>query len=129
MKFKQYLQAISDNHGFFPTNHLKWTVQKNPRPTAREEAIAAQILEQANPRENISAHAGWDKEETLVLQQLWLNPTSHETQWRDVPNQDLEDLYSTKNTKYGPMPVPNAISQPETVKADFTDKIREALGE
>lgn len=126
MKFKDYLTAIAGPDGFFPTPHLRQIIKKNQRATAREEAIAASILEQANPRENISGHAGWDKEETLVLQQLWIGNQTAE--WRDVPTLD-KHLYSIQDTKLGPMPVPNAVRQPEVVPMDLQAKIREALGE
>ena len=45
-------------------------IRKNPRKTAREEAIAAEIIEQANPREHITGHFPWGPEQQMVLQQL-----------------------------------------------------------
>jgi hypothetical protein len=125
MKFREYLALMSDDAGFIPTPHLRRVIRKNTRPTAREEAIAASVLEQANPRDNISGHAGWDKEETVVLQQLWIQPESGTTQWRDVPTLDSH-LYST--TESG-MPVPNAVRQPEAVPMDLYAKVRQALGQ
>jgi len=126
MKFKEYLDIIADADGFLPTPHLQQTIRRNKRPTAREEAIAAKIIEQANPRENISGRAGWDKEETIVLQQLWIHPQRNVAEWRDVMLLN-KHLYSIENTKHGPMPVPNAVREPGTVTMDLHAKIREAI--
>ena len=128
MKFKQYLALIRDKDGFIPTPNLRWVIRKNDRATAREEAIAASIIEQANPRENITGHYGWDKEEQLVLQQMWINPSNEYIKFVDVPIQGAEDLYTTEDTKYGPMPVPNAIKAPGTIVGNFHERLDDILG-
>lgn len=129
MKFKEYLALISDDNGSFPTQRLRWTIRKNPSKTAREEAIAAEVLRQANPRSNITGHFPWGPEEQLVLQQLWVQPKTGAALWRDVPIKGAESLYSTEKTKFGDLHVPNAIKEPGTVRGSFTDRIHEALGE
>ena len=128
MKFKQYLSLITDLNGFIPTTRLRWTVRKNDRPTAREEAIAAKIIEDANPRENITGRFPWGTEEQFVLQQLWIQPGQVGV-WRDVTTAGGESLYSTEKTAFGDLPVPNAIKEPGQVKADFHQRIKEMLGE
>ena len=128
MKFREYLDLVTDQEGFIPLPYFREVIHKNTRPTAREEAIAASILEQANPRENISGHAGWGQEESYVLQQPWIQPETGELEWRDVPRLDRH-LYSTQDTKLGPLPVPNAVRKPETIPMDLYAKVREALGE
>jgi hypothetical protein len=128
MKFKQYLSLISDPKGFIPTPRFQWVIRKNPRKTAREEAIAAEILEKANPRENLSGHHPWGPEEQFILQQLWIHPDSESIEWRDVP-QDDPSLYSNVETQFGEMPVPNAVKEPGMVQGDFRARLREILGE
>ena len=130
MKFKQYLNLIADPAGFIPTPRFQWVIKKNPRKTAREEAIVAEVIEQANPRENISGRYPWDKEEQMVLQQLWINPDRSDVEWRDMPMAaSVSDLYSVEDTEFGELPVPNAIKQPGVIRADFHQRIREILGE
>ena len=128
MKFREYLDLICDEEGWIPIPHVREVIRENTRSTAREEAIAASILEQANPRENLSGHAGWDQEETWVLEQLWIHLETSELQWRDVPRHD-QHLYTTQETRLGPLPVPNAVRKPETIPMDLRAKIREALGD
>lgn len=129
MKFKDYLAAIADSSGFIPIARFHWVIRKNPRKTAREEAIAAEIIEQANPRENITGHFPWGPEQKLVLQQLWYHPTQHDAEWRDVPIKGTKDLFSTEETEHGELPVPNAVKEPGMVRGDFAARIKEALGE
>jgi len=129
MKFKDYLALITAPNGFIPLPVFQWAIQKNPRKTAREEAIAAEVIRQANPRENISGSYPWGPEQQIVLQQLWINPDRDLIEWRDVPMPAGKTLYSVEDTQYGPLPVPNAIQQPETIVANFHDRIKEALGE
>ena len=140
MKFKQYLALIADPDGFIPTPHFRWDIRKNTRETAREEAIAADILEQANPRENITWHFPWGKEEQMVLQQLWIHSgweaadtmTGKELlspQWRDIPTPGAKDLYTTVPTDSGELPVPNAVKEPGVVKGDFQQRIHEMLSQ
>ena len=129
MKFKQYLQIVTDPAGFIPSPRFQWVIRKNPRKTAREEAIAAQIIEKANPRENISGRYPWDKEEQMVLQQLWINPDQEIVVWRDVPTAKASELYSVEDTEFGELPVPNSIKQPGMIRADFQQRISELLGE
>lgn len=128
MKFKQFLALVTDPDGFIALPHFQWTIQTNQRPTAREEAIAAKILQEANPRQNISSYAGWGPEQQSVLQQLWIHPEKILIQWRNVPDKDLQNLYSTENTESGPLPVPNVIKEPEIVRGNFREKIKEILG-
>jgi hypothetical protein len=131
MKFKQLLQLLSDLDGFFPTPQLQWVIRKNPRNTAREEAIAAEVLKQANPRENISGSYPWGPEEKLVLQQLWVNSNFDGTEvieWRDVPIKGAEQLYSMTSTEFGDIPIPNAIKEPGQIKGDFQQRLNELLG-
>ena len=136
MKFKQYLAVIADPEGFIPTPIFRWVIRKNPRKTAREEAIAAKVIEAANPRENITGHFGWGPEEQFVLQQLWVHPNQKDADtragqellaphWRDVPIEGAEDLFTTVETKHGPMPIPNAVREPGQVKADFRERLNE----
>lgn len=129
MKFKQYLAFITAPDDFVPTPHFQWTIRKNPRKTAREEAIAAEVLQQANPRENITGHFPWGPEQQLVLQQLWIQPERELIEWRDVPTAGATELYSVEQTELGPLPVPNAIKEPGTVRGDFRQRLREILGE
>ena len=129
MKFQQFLQFIADRDGFIPSMHLRWVIHQNPRNTAREEAIAATILEQANPRENITGHFPWGPEQNMVLQQLWFHPHRQEIEWRDIPVKDAQELYSVVSTEHGDLPVPNAVKEPETVRADFQARLKEILGE
>ncbi len=127
MKPKDYIKSITDPLGFVPTPYLRRVIRKNPRKTAREEAIAHSVIEQANPRENITGSHPWGPEEQFVLQQLWIHDDKM-PEWRDVPTAD-EGLYSVEYTDFGELPVPNAIRQPGTVQMNIQDKIREALGE
>jgi hypothetical protein len=129
MKFKQFLTAIADPNGFFPAPQLRYIIRTNTRRTAREEAIAAKIIEQANPHENITGHFGWGPEQQLVLQQLWLNKDSGKYEWRDVPIADADKLFSTVDTQYGELPIPNAVREPGVVQADFSERLRELTGE
>jgi hypothetical protein len=129
MKFREYLSLIADADGFIPTPRFRRVIRKNPRKTAREEAIAAKVIEQANPRENISGHYPWGPEEQFVLEQLWIHPEKETGQWRDVPTAGAEELYSIEDTEYGDLPVPNAVKEPGTIRGDFGQRIRELLGE
>lgn len=122
-------QALADQNGFLPTPLFQWVIHTNPRHTAREEAIAAKVIEAANPRENITGRFPWGTEQSMVLQQLWIHPHSAETAWKDVPIKDAESLYSVHHTEYGELPVPNAVAQPETIKADFLKRLKEILRE
>lgn len=128
MKFKQFLALTANLDGFFPTSRLRWVIRKNPRSTAREEAIAAKVLEAANPRENITGHFPWGPEEQPVLQQLWIHPDNELAKWRDVPTEGAEDLYSVEQTESGELPVPNIIKEPGTIRADFKQRLEELLG-
>jgi hypothetical protein len=125
MKFKQYLSIISDNH-FIPTPRFQWVIRKNPRKTSREEAIAASVIEQANPRENITSHFPWGPEEQLVLQQLWIGDDTAE--WRDVPIRDAKKLFSVEETEDGEIPIPNAVKEPGMIQGDFQQRLNELLG-
>ena len=130
MKFKEYLQLITDPAGFIPTPRFQWVIKKNPRKTAREEAIAAKVMELANPRENISGRYPWGPEEQFVLQQLWIHTDKEMAVWRDTPmERSVSDLYSVEDTEFGELPVPNAIKEPGMVRGDFQQRIREILGE
>ncbi len=129
MKFKQYIALIADPSGFIPTPRFRWTIHKNTRKTAREEAIAASVIEQANPRENITGHFPWGPEEQMVLQQLWLQPDRGLAEWRDVPVEGAKDLFTEVQTEVGDLPVPNAVREPGTVRGDFAGRIREILGD
>lgn len=140
MKFKQYLALLAGPDGFIPTPHLQWVIRKNTRSTAREEAIVAEVIKQANPRENITGHFPWGPEEQMVLQQLWIKETKTPSgyrdyaydvreEWRDVPIEGAEDLFSTVSTEHGDMPVPDAVREPGVVRGDFQGRIREAMGE
>ena len=124
MKFKQYVALIAAPDGFLPTPQLRWVIRTNTRSTAREEAIAAKVIEQANPRENISGHFPWGPEEQLVLQQLWIRPNPN-YEWRDVPIEGAEDLYSIQDG----LPVPNAVKEPGQVVGDFKGRLGEILGD
>lgn len=127
MKFKQYLALITAPDGFIPTPHFRWEIRQNARSTAREEAIAAHVLEQANPRENITGHFSWGPEQQLVLQQLWIHPDREVTEWRDTPTKGAEELYSVVPTEHGDLPVPNAVKEPGVVQGDFQQRIRKIL--
>lgn len=127
MKFKQYLRFISGEDGFFPTPQLRWTIRVNPRNTAREEAIAAKVIEDANPRENITGHFPWGPEQQMVLQQLWISDRGDVgmSEWRDVPIENAGQLYSDEDG----LPVPNAIKEPGQIVGDFPGRVRELLGD
>jgi len=127
MKPKDYLTLIADDGGYIPTPRFRRIIRQNMRQTAREEAIAAKVLEAANPRENITGRHPWGEEEQFVLQQLWIHATQR-PEWRDVPTLDRH-LYSTVETEYGPLPVPEAVRQPEQIPMDLAAKVREALGD
>ena len=129
MKFQKYLQLITDSAGFIPIARFQRVIRKNPRKTAREEAIAAEIIEKSNPRENISGHFPWGPEEQFVLQQLWIHPERELIEWRDVPTEQASELYSVEDTEYGELPVPNAIKEPGMVRGDFRQRLRELLSE
>ena len=133
MKFKQFLEILTDEDGFIPTAHLRWVIRQNPRNTAREEAIAAEVIRQANPRENITGSYPWGPEQALVLQQLWVKASDTTNlvvqDWRDVPTADADKLFATHQTKHGPLPVPNTLSGPEQIPADFHGRLGEILGE
>ncbi len=124
MKYRQFIKLITGPDGFLPTPHLRRIIRKNDRPTAREEAIAAKVIEEANPRENISGHYGWDKEETFILQQLWIRPSDEQAEWRDVPISGADYLVSY--TEDG-MPVPEAVREPAVLEMDLVQRIRELL--
>ena len=129
MKFKRYQQLIADLNGFIPTPRFQWVIRKNERSTAREEAVLAEVMQKANPRENITGRFPWGAEEQMVLQQLWIHPIGR-SEWRDIPIRDAEALYSTEQTKSGEeFPVPNALKEPGMVKGDFPERLKEALGE
>lgn len=128
MKFKDYLALIADNQGCIPTPRFRWELRTNQRSTAREEAIAAEVLRQANPRENLTGRFPWGQEEQMVLQQLWIkSPATAE--WRDVPIDGARELYCVADTAHGPLPVPNAIREPGQVQGDLRQRVREILGE
>lgn len=129
MKFKQYVQLIADGSGSIPTPHLRRRILRNPRPTAREEAIAAKILEEANPRENITGHHPWGPEQQVVWEQLWIDPATRMTEWRSISIVDAEKFYTTVPTKHGDLPVPNAILEPGVIQGDFNQRIKEVLGD
>ena len=129
MKFKTYLALIADPAGFIPIPRFQWVIKKNPRKTAREEAIAAEVIQQANPRENITGHYPWGPEEQMVLQQLWIHPEKELIEWRDVSAEDAAELYSVEETEFGDLPVPRAINEPGTIQGDFKQRIRDILGE
>lgn len=129
MKFKRYLEVICDPKGFVPTSRLQWIIRKNTRPTAREEAIAAKVLEDADPRQNISSRYPWGAEQQMVLQQLWILPASQLVEWRDVPTEGGQDLYSVEQTESGPLPVPDAVKEPGVIKGDFRQRLKELLGD
>jgi len=130
MKTKQLLEILfpSDQRGFIAIPPLRFIIRKNTRETAREEAIAAEVLKQANPRENITGHYPWGPEESLVLQQLWVNPERELIEWRDVPTADAQKLYSMTSTEFGDIPIPNAVKEPGQIKGDFQERLREILG-
>jgi len=128
VKFKQYLTLISDPDGFIPTTRLWLVIHKNPRKTAREEAIAAEVIQQANPRENITGRYPWGPEETVILQQLWFHPDREQSEWRDVPVKDADKLYSVEQTECGDLPVPNALKEPGIVRADFPQRLKDITG-
>ena len=44
MKFKQYLALVTSTDGSIPTPTFRWNIRQNKRPTAREEAIAAEVI-------------------------------------------------------------------------------------
>jgi len=127
MKFKQFIQFIADPDGAIPTMRLRWVIYNNPRSTAREEAIAASVIEQANPRENITSHFPWGPEQQLILQQLWIHPEQETAEWRDIPIKGAEDLYSVAQTKHGDLPVPNTVKEPGMFRCDFQQRIKEML--
>jgi hypothetical protein len=129
VKFRQFLQFVSDDNGFIPTTRFRWVIHRNPRSTAREEAIAAEVLRQANPRENLSGSYPWGPEETKVLEQLWIHAKNELLVWRPVPTKDAAKLYSVVSTEYGDLPIPNSIKQPGTVHGDFAARVKEILGQ
>ncbi len=129
MKFKEYIAIISDPAGFIPTPRLQWIIRKNTRATAREEAILGAVIEQANPRENVTGSFSWNAEEQPILQQLWITPDRVDAEWRDVDIKGAEDLFTEVETKFGPMPVPNAVKEPGVVPMDLKNRVREMLGE
>ena len=127
MKPKDYLSLITDHLGFVPTPLLQWVIRKNLRKTAREEAIAAEVVRQANPRENITGHFPWGPEEQMVLQQWWeAIDDNTKGEWRDVPIEGADSLYST--TEDG-LPVPNALKEPGQIPMDLHAKLKETLRE
>jgi len=128
VKFKDYLRLVADLNGFVPTQRLRWIIRKNDRPTAREEAIVAKVIEAANPRNNITGHYGWGPEEQMVLQQLWINPETTAIDWRDIPTKDATKFYSVEETDSGPLPIPNFIKEPGAVQGDFGKRVSEILG-
>jgi len=127
VKHKNYQAAITDENGFVLTPHSRLIFRQNLRNTAREEAIAASVLQQANPRENITGSHPWGPEEQWVRQQLWIHDTK-QPEWRDEPRLDRH-LYSVVETEYGPLPVPETIKQPGQVPMDLAARVKEALGE
>jgi len=129
MKFKQYLALMADPNGFIPTGRFQWDIRKNTRKTAREEAIAAEVFQKANPRENITGRFPWGPEEQFVLQQLWIHPERESAVWRDVPIAGASELYSVEQTEFGDLPVPRAINEPGTIQGDFKQRLGEILGE
>jgi len=129
MNFKQFQSIMSDKDGFVPTPRFRQVIQTNTRSTAREEAIAAKIIESANPRENVTGHYGWGAEQQIVLQQLWIHPKREEIEWRDIPVKGDQQLYSVVSTEHGPLPVPEAVKEPETIRADFHERLKDILGE
>ncbi len=129
MKFKTYLALIADPAGLIPIPRLRWSIKKNPRKTAREEAIAAEVIQQANPRENITGHYPWGAEEQMVLQQLWIHPEKELIEWRDVSTAGDKELFSVEATEFGDLPIPNILKEPGMVRGDFQQRLREILGE
>ena len=140
MKFKQYLAFIAAPDGFIPTPHLRWEIRQNPRATAREEAIVGKILEEANPRENITGRFPWGPEQQMVLQQLWIHPAGSRgithvegkevTEWRDITIKGAQELYTDVPTEHGEdLPIPNAIKEPGVIQGDFGQRIKEILGD
>jgi hypothetical protein len=129
MKFKQFLAQLADQDGFIPTAHLRWVIRSNTRNTAREEAIAAEVIRQANPRENITGSFPWGPEQSMILQQLWRKTDGSDSQWRDVTTHDADKLFSTHQTKQGPLPVPNTFSDPEEIQPNFKQRLAELLGD
>jgi len=125
MKFKHYLASIADADDFIPTPRFRWVIRKNPRKTAREEAIAAEVIQQANPRENITGRFPWGPEQQMVLQQAWINPDSESPEWRDVPIEGANELCSDDDG----IPIPNAVKEPGQVRGNFPQKLREVLGD
>jgi hypothetical protein len=125
MKFKKFLQQSKGRDGFYPTMTLRWAIRKNTRKTAREEAIAAKIIEQANPRENVTGHFPWGPEEQTVLQQLWYHDARDVGQWRDVLVEGAELIC----TEQDGLPVPNAVKEPGIVIGNFPERMKELLGE
>ena len=123
MKHKEYLAALD---GWTPTTFMRWVIRKNERPTAREEAIAAEVIKQANPRENITGHFPWGPEEQLVLQQLWTH-SEEDPKWVDVPIAGASELF-TVDEETG-IPIPNAVREPEVVEMDLESKLEELLGD
>jgi hypothetical protein len=129
VKFKDYMALIADDRGFVAIPRFQWVIRKNSRSTAREEAIAAKVIEMANPRENITGHYPWGPEEQMVLQQLWIHPENELVEWRDVPTTGSKDLYSVEQTERGDLPVPTSVQTPGTVQGDFKQRLRDVLGE
>lgn len=129
MKFKHFLALIADSDGFIPTPRLRQIIHTNKRPTAREEAIAAEVIAAANPRESVTSTYPWGAEQQICLQQLWILPASQLIEWRDVPTKGARDLYSVEQTESADLPVPNAVKEPAVIRADFKQRLKEILGE
>jgi len=126
MKPKDYLAIITDKDGWIATPHIHKVLRKNSRNTAREEAIAHEVIKQANPRENISGSHPWGPEEKWVYVQLWVHPKLG-SQWRDVPTSN-EPGYTIEDTQQGELPIPDAVRQPAAVPMDLQARVREVLG-
>ena len=121
MKFKDYILSATSSDGYIAVPRFRQVIRKNPRKTAREEAIAAEVIRQANPRQTITGHYPWGPEEQLVLQQLWISKKDEE--WRDVPIVD-DGLYSAGKDD---IPIPEAVREPGAVIGDFVERLREIL--
>lgn len=124
MKFREYVNLIKDPDGFFPTLRLRRIIRRNTRKTAREEAIAAEVIRQANPRSNITGHYPWSTEEQFVFQQLWVRESPSAVEWRDIPTAGEKELFTVDESG---LPIPNALKEPEVVEMDLYGKVRELL--
>jgi hypothetical protein len=129
VKFKDYVTWLADDRGFIPTPRFRQVIHRNDRNTAREEAIVAEVIQKANPRENITGRHPWGPEESVRLQQLWMNPNSEQAEWRDVPITGESKLFTVEETEHGDLPVPNAIREPGMVQGDFGSRLKELLGD